>query len=258
MKSFEILQKKAEAGYKDVDSFIKTKIINGEQVTIIILIGKGGIIDSDIRHQLEETIAFYKINFVRINLTSEKQIVEAIQHFENQCDIIAISRGGGESLEIFDSPEMAEASIDLSAYFITALGHKDNVPLLQKVADKSFITPTALGQYFNEIYNETVAGLKNSKAKLVNDITAQLNANYSKQISNLNEPVASLRVANERELKIVNQQQESIKEERLAYNNQIQVLQDKLKNSGKINGYTILLKVAALIIGFLFARFFLK
>jgi exonuclease VII large subunit len=46
------------------------------------------------------------------------------------------SQGGGESLEIFDNPEIAEAALSLSTYFITALGHKDNVPLLQKVADK--------------------------------------------------------------------------------------------------------------------------
>ena len=35
-----------------------------------------------------------------------------------------------------------------------AIGHKENIPLLQKVADKAFITPTALGQYLNDIYNE--------------------------------------------------------------------------------------------------------
>ncbi len=39
-----------------------------------ILFGKAGIIDSDIKHQLEETITFYDFNFIRINLTSEKEI----------------------------------------------------------------------------------------------------------------------------------------------------------------------------------------
>ncbi|MEP6514304.1 MAG: hypothetical protein ABJA79_10560 [Parafilimonas sp.] len=77
LKSFEILQRKAEVGHKDVDGFIKTKIINAEPISIVILIGKAGIIDSDIKHELKEAIAFYKINFVRINLTSEKQIIEA-------------------------------------------------------------------------------------------------------------------------------------------------------------------------------------
>ena len=46
------------------------------------------------------------------------------------------SKGGGESLKIFDNPEIAEAALSLSTCFITALGDKDHVPLLQKVADK--------------------------------------------------------------------------------------------------------------------------
>jgi hypothetical protein len=34
--------------------------------------------------------------------------------------------------------------LTLSTHFITALGHAENVPLLQKIPDKHFITPTAL------------------------------------------------------------------------------------------------------------------
>jgi len=59
IKGLEILQRKAKEGYKDVDAFIKTKIIRNEPVRIVILIGKTGIIDHDIKHQLEETISFY-------------------------------------------------------------------------------------------------------------------------------------------------------------------------------------------------------
>jgi exonuclease VII large subunit len=39
---------------------------------------------------------------------------------------------------------------------VTAIGHKDDVSLLQQVADKAFITPTAFGQFLNEIYNHTI------------------------------------------------------------------------------------------------------
>ena len=77
LKAFELLQKKAEAGYKDVDSFIKTKLINDEPITVTILIGKAGIIDNDIKHQIQEAIGFYKVYFIRINLTSDKEIIES-------------------------------------------------------------------------------------------------------------------------------------------------------------------------------------
>jgi hypothetical protein len=106
LKTFEILQQKAEQGHKDVDGFIKSNIITGEPITVNILIGKVGIIDSDIKHQLQEAIGFYKFNFIRINLTSEREIIESLKDNESSYDIFAISRGGGENLEVFDSPEL--------------------------------------------------------------------------------------------------------------------------------------------------------
>ena len=186
IKGFEILQKKVDLGYRDVDSFIKTKILKGEPIKVTIVIGRTGIIDSDIKHQLGEAIGFYEFAFVRVSLTSETEISKALNTYQD-TDILVISRGGGDNLEIFDKSLIAEVALHIEPYFITAIGHKENSPLLQKVADKSFITPTALGQYFNNIYNETIEQLQNSKAKLVADITTQLTANYDKQLQNLSE-----------------------------------------------------------------------
>lgn len=254
LKAFEILTKKAQVGHKDVDGLIKTKIINAEPITVNILIGKTGIIDSDIKHQLQEAIAFYKFYFIRINLSSEREIIESLRFYQRKCDILAIARGGGENLEIFDSPEIAETALTLTTHFITALGHKENVPLLQKVADKSFITPTALGQYFNEIYNNTVAELQNSKAKLVEDITKQLEANYSKQIENLGNNVEILQKANERDVSVLNQQLLAAKEEKQALSSEVQDLQKQVEKVGRISITTILIILAALVIGFLVAK----
>jgi exodeoxyribonuclease VII large subunit len=187
IKAFNILQRKAKDGYKDVDAFIKTKIIKNEPIRIIILIGKTGIIDSDIKHQLEEAISFYDFRFERINLTSEKDIIDALYYYQEEADLLIVSRGGGDRLEIFNKPDIAEAALQLNCYFVTAIGHQQDNTLLQKVADKAFITPTALGQYFNDMYNRTVEELQSSKAKLVEDITKQLEANYNKQIQNLEE-----------------------------------------------------------------------
>jgi exodeoxyribonuclease VII large subunit len=81
-----------------------------------------------------------------------------------------LSRGGGANLEMLDSPAIAGASLGRSSPFVTAIGHEEDTPLLQKVADKAFITTTALGQYLNEIYNNTVHQLENSRARLVGDV----------------------------------------------------------------------------------------
>lgn len=185
IKAFALLQQKAKNGYREVDAFIKTKIIKNEPLRIIILIGKTGIIDHDIRHQLEEAISYYHFQFERINLTSETAIIEALQHYQQHADVLVVARGGGDKLEVFDQPDIAAAALELSCLLVTAIGHQQDNTLLQRVADKAFITPTALGQYFNDMYNRTVEELQHSKAKLVEDITRQLEANYSKQIQNL-------------------------------------------------------------------------
>jgi exonuclease VII large subunit len=114
-----------------LDSFIKSKIIKSEEIIVNILIGKGGIIDSDIKHQLKESINFYKFNFIRINLSSEKEIIGAFKTHKD-CHILALARCGGDNLEIFNKPEIAEASLLLTSYFLTAIGHKEDITLLQK------------------------------------------------------------------------------------------------------------------------------
>jgi exonuclease VII large subunit len=75
---------------------------------------------------------------------------------------------------------------------VAAIGHKEDSSLLQRIADKAFITPTALGQYLNTLYNETTAEMEHSKAKLVATITEHLKANYAKQVENLEAKVKQL------------------------------------------------------------------
>src|SRR4028118_1834119 len=93
IKAFEILQRKAEQGYRDVDSFFKTKVINSTPINIVILIGKTGIIDSDIKHQLKEAITFYNFQFIRISVGSPSEIITAMQEHEKTADILILPEG---------------------------------------------------------------------------------------------------------------------------------------------------------------------
>ncbi len=191
IRAIQLLQTKVQAGYKDADSFIKRKIIAGEKIRVVIITGKTGIVDSDIKHQLKEAIALYDFAFARVSLTGEAEIIQAVRKYSEDADIICISRGGGENVDFFNKPNIAEAVISLDTVFISAIGHKEDITLLQRVADKAFITPTALGQYFHDIYTHTIEELQESKAKLVEQVTVQLKANYDKQILNLTEKLTA-------------------------------------------------------------------
>src|SRR6202012_1443116 len=126
-------------------------IISETTVRITILIGKTAIIDSDIKHALEEAIGFYDIHFERINLHAETEILQTLRRYNDPAatDLLVLSRGGGENLEVFNSPVIAAYCLELRPLFLTAIGHKEDTPLVQKMADKAFITPTALGQYLH-------------------------------------------------------------------------------------------------------------
>ncbi|MDT3401011.1 exodeoxyribonuclease VII large subunit [Mucilaginibacter terrae] len=210
LRKIELMQQKAVNGYRDVYSWLKEKIINEEPFKVGIIIGKTGIIDNDIKHQLRESIGFYDLNFHRINLISEEEIVTTLDRLNNEnYGVIAVSRGGGDNLDIFNRFKIAEKAVTLRSLFITAIGHKDDVTLLQKVADKSFITPSELGQFFNDVFNHTVEELHNSKARLIESVKLQLSANYEKQIDNLNEKLKAneeLRLSTAKSLELVYQE----------------------------------------------------
>lgn len=189
VRALEVMQKKVALGFGDVDGFLKGRVVDGGGVKVRVLIGKTAIIDSDIGHALGEAVGFYSIAYERINLSVESEIVAALERFNDRGknDLLVLSRGGGENLEIFNSPGLAEMCLELEPLFVTAIGHKEDNPLVQKVADKAFITPTAFGQYLNRVYNDTVEELQHSKARLVESITVQLRAQYEKQVSTLEE-----------------------------------------------------------------------
>lgn len=193
LKRIEIQQAKAAAAFRNVQGWIKEQILLEHPFRITVIIGKTAIIDNGIKHQLRESIAFYQLDFRRINLSSETEIVNTIRQLdENRTDMIVVSRGGGENLDIFNKLTIAEQALSLKAFFITAIGHKDDVTLLQKVADKAFITPSEFGQFLNDTYNHTVEEAQHSRAQLVESVTRQLSAGYQKEIDNLKEQVKNL------------------------------------------------------------------
>jgi len=189
IRTLEIQQKKSEKGFRDLDSFIKNCIYEERKPSINIIIGKSAVIQHDIIDQMSEAGSLYTIRFIQTTISSVSEMISVVQASNNSdVDILVIARGGGDiDTESINKPELAEACLDLQPFLVTALGHKVNTPLLERIADKKFITPTAFGQYLKEIYNTTIEELAQSKAKLVTDVTRQLKTVYDKELQILND-----------------------------------------------------------------------
>lgn len=270
IKRIELMQAKAASGFRDVYSWLKENIITERPFKIGVIMGKTGIIDNDIKHQLKESIGFYNLNFHKINLSSEQEITIAMDYLDSEgYDMIVVSRGGGENMDLFNKVSLAEKAIGLKSLFLTAIGHKDDVTLLQKLADKSFITPSEFGQFLNETYNHTVEELENSKARLIESVKEQLSANYQKQIENLNEKLKAneeLRIKTASELEKVYQEkmdllnaqlnnEQKLQNERAGiWNEQINIYKEQiagLEKKSSVNwGAVIVAVILGLIIGY--------
>jgi exodeoxyribonuclease VII large subunit len=183
-EALSLIRQKAKAGFKDADVFIRRKLFEQQPVTVTILIGQSAIIDQDIKHQLKEAVATFQVRFVRINLASVAEIIRALKTHQD-TDVLVLARGGGENMKIFDNAKLAAVAISIKPIFLTALGHSADEPLLQKVADKALITPTALGQYFHDCYIKTIEDLNGSKAKLIGDLSKQIDLTYQQKIQGL-------------------------------------------------------------------------
>lgn len=186
IKSIEIQQRKSLTGFRDVDGFIKKCIYENKKPNIKVVIGRTAIIDDDIKYQMNEAGSLYDLSFIATTITSAPQLLQTLKALNNaDTDIIVVSRGGGDDLEMYNKTDLAEYCLSLTPFFMTAIAHKQNVTLLEKIADRKFITPTAFGQYLKEIYNTTIEDLQSSKAKLVEDVSRQFKINHEKEISNL-------------------------------------------------------------------------
>jgi exodeoxyribonuclease VII large subunit len=238
-KKIVLLNKKIESGFKDLDAHIKSKIFNNERTTIKIIIGKSAIIDSDIKKGMESAISLFDIEYHRVSLSTPKEIITKIQALDEEgADLICVARGGGENLQTFDDLDICESILDCTTIIASAIGHADNVTFFEKLSDKKFITPTHFGVYLKELYNSTVEELQRSKAKLVNDITQQLTANFNKQIQNLQEQLKLSREHHDRTkedlAKTYSQKEILHKQETQTLNQHVRTLSSQLNSQERL------------------------
>ncbi|MBK8503130.1 MAG: hypothetical protein IPL46_13485 [Saprospiraceae bacterium] len=96
---------------------------------------------------------------MRTNLGSADQIKKTLSQPKIQkSDIICLFRGGGLGLEIFNDVGLGEYLLYSKPALISGVGHEKDVTLVELIADKKCITPSALGTYLNDIYERGVRG----------------------------------------------------------------------------------------------------
>ncbi len=187
LKEVAVLQKKRDLGYKNCDEFLRNKIYKNESINIVFLIGDNAIVENDVYALFTSGRDQFNIICDRTNFNSVPALVGKVDKYSNSDqEIICLVRGGGGYLERFDDPDLAEQLVNLPKYLISALGHTDDVTLVEKIADKSLPVPAALGHYLTSIVEESSERFANSKAKIVSDTKKLVEKQYEESIKNLN------------------------------------------------------------------------
>lgn len=126
-----------------------------------------GLITAEGREAQKDFLTFlgsygYKIRFIDVRvegINALDSIVNAVRWFnENTQDVeaLVITRGGGglESLQAFNTEEIAKAIFSSRIPVISAVGHENDVTICDMVADFRASTPTHAGQYLSQPWRD--------------------------------------------------------------------------------------------------------
>jgi len=134
-------------GTRDLRSIIQNAIYEKRTVKGLFFYGTTAIVREDVQDSIEEIKKMCDFNFEErfFSMDSEKGLVQAFKRVDKTFDFVAVIRGGGIGIELFDSYNIAKAFVESPIPVLCAIGHKADTPFAEQVADMAFSTPTELG-----------------------------------------------------------------------------------------------------------------
>ncbi|MFD2726268.1 exodeoxyribonuclease VII large subunit [Hyunsoonleella rubra] len=167
---YDIIQARFERDFPLIDDILLTEIGKGNKPILDIVTGVQSTSQDDYMSQLVDS-EYYRIRHHRCNLSSKVELIEFLDKYDfSNTDLLIIIRGGGSGLEVFNEMELCKKAIELSIPFITGIGHDADKTLLEKVSDRGFSTPTAVGAFLQGIvktYMDRTNALKAKDEELV-------------------------------------------------------------------------------------------
>jgi hypothetical protein len=120
--------------------------LQGERPRVAVVTGVGSVVVEDVRAQLGETQQRLELKVVRVSLAQPAEVAKAVRE-PGDVDLVVLTRGGGPDVLELDRDEVIAAVVACPVPVAVALGHATDRPVLERVADLSFPTPTAFGAW---------------------------------------------------------------------------------------------------------------
>ena len=151
---------------RDVAGMIFRRVVEGRPVRGGFVYGITGIVKEDVLNGMGNLAKLHPMNLteVRVSMNSGASLASVLKREAAGKDFVALVRGGGEGVDVFDSLDLAEAVLECDCAVLCAIGHKSDSPFVERVADRAFATPTELGV---ELLRMTERAVARHKARLV-------------------------------------------------------------------------------------------
>lgn len=127
----------------------------------------------------------YEIYFYDVRVEGVQaidNIVQAIKWFNENSDVqtLVVTRGGGslESLQAFNSEEVAKAIFGSKIPVVTAIGHENDQTISDLVADLSVSTPTDAGKTLSDSWRKL--------PDVLNSLESNIDGFFRKQLIDIN------------------------------------------------------------------------
>lgn len=233
LKKFELIQKKLELGSKDLDTLIRTKLLNNEIVRVANIYGHNAIVQKDFSEGLDVSQKYFEIVEYTCNITSPTSILTQLSELLNlNYDIIALVRGGGDkqSFEVFNDSTLAEYFISLNSISVTAIGHTVNESLLDKLADRRFHLPHDYGAGLHLIVDKLVQEKSNSRALLIDEVKKDISKQFIEQVKTLD---SQLKKKNEEFVEAQKTYKEQVENQTKSFNDQLKIRNEEVEKLKK-------------------------
>ena len=112
---------------------------------------------NDITVEIKESFLnsnHFDIKFNKITINNKDSLLDAIKSIKNENpSILVIARGGGENFNTFNDIDIINTLKELDCFTISAIGHSNNISLVDIISNAKFSTPSSAGMYLNNIFN---------------------------------------------------------------------------------------------------------
>tara|TARA_R110002050_G_scaffold261556_1_gene401744 strand:- start:287141 stop:288151 length:1011 start_codon:yes stop_codon:yes gene_type:complete len=148
---YDIIRARFDREFPIIQDILLKKIEREQKPTLDIITGVQSTSHDDYSNQLHDK-EYYNIRHHKCNLSSKDGILEFFNNYNfSDSDLLIIIRGGGSGLEVFNEIELCKRAIKLPIPFITGIGHDSDKMLLERISDKAFSTPTAVGGFLQKV-----------------------------------------------------------------------------------------------------------